>query len=184
MPLVVTCSDGEDRPGVTAKSDCLCCWPRLDRPSIGRVLVQRIMNAILLVIADVITDQTAEVFFIQRDDMVKELASTASYPSFGRSVCGTAEMGSGQRSRRANGGQCPWPVEVGEQPGTCHCAAQCLLRLARDSEIDWRPIAQPADPPGTDPYAGWCNRESGRPPTYVYCRVARLEAVATQPPGC
>ena len=44
------------------------------------------MNAILLVIAGVIADQTAEVFFIQRDDMVKEFASTASYPSFGGSV--------------------------------------------------------------------------------------------------
>ena len=45
--------------------------------------------------------------------------------------------------------------------------AQCLLRFARDTEIDWRPIAQPAEPPGTDPYTGWCDRESGRPPTYV-----------------
>jgi len=28
-------------------------------------------------------------------------------------------------------------------------------------------IAQPAEPPYTDPYVRWCNRESGRPPTYV-----------------
>jgi hypothetical protein len=30
----------------------------------------------------------------------------------------TAEPGSGQRSRRANGGQRPWPVEAGEQSGS------------------------------------------------------------------
>ena len=27
--------------------------------------------------------------------------------------------------------------------------------------------AQPAEPPCTDPYARWCDRERGRPPTYV-----------------
>jgi RNA-directed DNA polymerase len=31
-------------------------------------------------------------------------------------------------------------------------------------------IAQPAEPPYTDPYVRWCDRESGRPLTYVYCR--------------
>jgi hypothetical protein len=35
------------------------------------------------------------------------------------------------------------------------------------SEIDGRSIAQPAEPPVTDPYAEWCDGESGRPPTYV-----------------
>ena len=47
------------------------------------------------------------------------------------------------------------------------CAAQCLLRLAWDSEIDCRLIAQPAEPPYADPHVRWCDRESGRPPTYV-----------------
>jgi len=48
------------------------------------------------------------------------------------------------------------------------------FRLARDSEIDWRPIAQPAEPPYTDRYVRWCDRESGRPPTYVYLRRATI----------
>src|SRR6516165_9843864 len=62
--------------------------------------------------------------------------------------------------------------EASELAGTSSCAAQCLLRLAWDSKIDWRSIAQPTEPPGTDPYAGWCDRESGRPPTYVnVCRA-------------
>jgi hypothetical protein len=67
----------------------------------------------------------------------------------------------------------------GEQPGTCVCAAQCLLRLARDSEIDCRPIAQPAEPPGTDPYAGRCDRESWRRPTYVDSGLRRAAASRT-----
>src|SRR5215472_4105380 len=86
-----------------------------------------------------------------------------------------AEAGCGQRLSRARGGQRSRLVEAGGLAGAFVRAAQCLLRLAWDSEIDWRPIAEPAEPPGTDPYAGWCNRESGRPPTYVdlgviFCR--------------
>ena len=37
-----------------------------------------------------------------------------------------------------------------------HC--QCLLRLARDSEIDGSLIAQPAEPPDADPHVRWCGR--------------------------
>ena len=68
------------------------------------------------------------------------------------------KRGVGKRSRRANGGQRSRSVEAGEQPGTGVCAAQCLLRLAWDSEIDWRPIAQPAEPPYADPHVRWCGR--------------------------
>jgi hypothetical protein len=45
-------------------------WLSLDRASIGRVFAQRVVNAILMVIAHVVADQTAKVFFIHRDDMV------------------------------------------------------------------------------------------------------------------
>jgi len=62
------------------------------------------------------------------------------------------KRGVDRKSRRQNGGQRSWPVAAGGIAGTSFRAAQCLLRLARDSEIDWRPIAQPAEPPGTDPY--------------------------------
>ena len=78
-----------------------------------------------------------------------------------------AKTGSGTGSRRTNGGQRSRPVAAGEQPRACLCAAQCLLRLARDSAIHWRPIAQPAEPPDADPHIRWCDKESGRPPTYV-----------------
>ena len=62
-------------------------WSWLDRASIGRVFVQRVVNAILLVIAHVVADQTAKVFFVHWDDMVEDLTAAASNPSFGGSVC-------------------------------------------------------------------------------------------------
>ena len=71
----------------------------------------------------------------------------------------TAETGCGQRSGRANGGQRSRSVAAGGLARRLqYRAAQCLLRLARDSEIDWRPIAQPAEPPDADPHVRWCGR--------------------------
>src|SRR5215469_5893896 len=61
-------------------------WFSLDRSSMGRVFAQRVVNAILLVIAHVLPDKTAKMFFIHWDDMVENLAAAASNPSFGGSV--------------------------------------------------------------------------------------------------
>src|SRR5690242_5431637 len=61
----------------------------LDRTPIGRVFAQGVVNAILVVIAHVVADQTAKVLFIHRDDMVEDLAAAASDPSFGDSVLAT-----------------------------------------------------------------------------------------------
>jgi len=61
-------------------------WLWFDQASIGRVFAQRVVNAIFLVIAHVVADQTAKVFFIHRDDMVEGLAPAASDPSFSDSV--------------------------------------------------------------------------------------------------
>jgi len=59
---------------------------RLDRTSVGCVFAQGIVNAVVLVIANVLADDATKVFFIQRDDVVEDLAAAASNPSFGRSV--------------------------------------------------------------------------------------------------
>jgi hypothetical protein len=61
-------------------------WSWLDRASIGLVFAQRIVDAILLVIAHVVMDQTAKVFFVHRDNVVEDLTAAASNPSFGGSV--------------------------------------------------------------------------------------------------
>jgi hypothetical protein len=58
----------------------------LDRTSTGRVFVQRVVDAVLVVIADVLADNAAKVFFVHWDDVVEDLAPAASNPSFGRSV--------------------------------------------------------------------------------------------------
>jgi hypothetical protein len=55
-----------------------CPW--LDRTSAGRVFAQRVVDAVLLVIADVLADDAAQVFFIDRNDIVEDLAATASNP--------------------------------------------------------------------------------------------------------
>src|SRR5438552_13171442 len=85
----------------------------------------------------------------------------------------TATPGSGQRPGRANGRECSWSVAAGAVPCAGHRTAQCLFRLARDSEIDWRFLAHSAEPPYTDPYVRWCDRESWRQPTYVYYAAPR-----------
>ena len=48
----------------------------------GRVFAQRVVNTVLLVIAGVIADDAPKVCFIQRDDVVEDLAAAASNPSF------------------------------------------------------------------------------------------------------
>lgn len=74
--------------------------------------------------------------------------------------CRVAPTGCGQGSRCENSGQRSWSVAAGRLAGTPSCAAHCLLRLARDSEINGWPIAQPAEPPDADPHVRWCDRES------------------------
>jgi hypothetical protein len=58
----------------------------LDRTSAGSIFVQGVVNAVLLVIAGVFANDATKVFFVQRDDVVEDLAAAASNPSFGRSV--------------------------------------------------------------------------------------------------
>ena len=59
---------------------------RLDRTSVGCVFAQGVVNAIILVITNILADDATKVFFMERDDVVEDLAAAASNPSFGRSV--------------------------------------------------------------------------------------------------
>ena len=47
-----------------------------------RVLLQRIVSAILVVIAHVITNEPSQVLFVQRDHLVEDLAATTAHPAF------------------------------------------------------------------------------------------------------
>jgi len=55
---------------------------RLHRAAARRVLLQGIVDAILVVIAYVITNEPAQVLFVQRDHVVKDLAATTAHPAF------------------------------------------------------------------------------------------------------
>src|SRR4051812_22871414 len=61
-----------------------CHW--LDRTSAGCVFSQRVVDAVLLVIADVLADDAPQVFFIDRNNIVEDIAAAASNPPFGGSV--------------------------------------------------------------------------------------------------
>ena len=63
----------------------------------------------------------------------------------------TPQAGCWEGSRRSNGWKFPRSVEDRGFTGTPYCTAQCLLRLARDSEVDGDPMTQPAEPPDADP---------------------------------
>ena len=49
--------------------------------SIRRVLVERVMNAVFVVIVHVIADQPPQMFFVQRYDVVENLMAAASDPA-------------------------------------------------------------------------------------------------------
>ena len=58
----------------------------LDWAAIRSILFEGIVDAVLVVIVHVVMDQPAEMFFIQRDDMVEDLAAATSHPAFGDTV--------------------------------------------------------------------------------------------------
>ena len=65
---------------------CLSRWLWLDRPTGGRVFAETIVKAIFVVVIHIITDQPAEMRFIQRDDVVEDLSPATSHPSFRDSI--------------------------------------------------------------------------------------------------
>ena len=62
------------------------CRPFLDRAPARRVLFQGIVNAVLVVVVHVIANQPPEMLFVQRDDMIENLAAGTSGPSFSDSI--------------------------------------------------------------------------------------------------
>ena len=56
----------------------------------------------------------------------------------------------------------------GEAPGGSREGTEMSVAVCAP-ESPAEETAQPAEPPCTDPYARWCDRESLRRPTYVDC---------------
>src|SRR5947209_17405092 len=62
------------------------CRLRLDRSTVWRVLPQGIVNAILMVVGHVCSNQPVEMAFVQRDDVVEQLAPAAAHPALREAV--------------------------------------------------------------------------------------------------
>src|SRR5438445_134698 len=55
-------------------------------PSVRCVLIEGIVNPVVVVVVHVIANEPPQMFFVQRDDMVEDLAAAASYPALRNSV--------------------------------------------------------------------------------------------------
>ena len=80
-------------------------WVRHDRiassggSSAGRCLLRKAkMRAVLLVVADVFREQPFQMAFIERDDMIQQVAAAASNPSLGDPILPGAFKGSANRT--------------------------------------------------------------------------------------
>ena len=51
-------------------------------PPMRRVLIEGIVNSVVVIVADVVANEPLEMPFVQRDDMIENLASAASHPAF------------------------------------------------------------------------------------------------------
>ena len=58
----------------------------LDWPSIRRIFCQRIVDAVLMAVAGVLTHEPAEVLLVQRDDVVEDLSTATSHKALGDAV--------------------------------------------------------------------------------------------------
>ena len=67
----------------------------------------------------------------------------------------------------------------GETPGTSREGTEMPVAVCAP-ESPAEETAQPAEPPCTDPYARWCDRESLRRPTYVDFKGIREEEIMTR----
>src|SRR5205807_1707243 len=94
--------------------------------------------------------------------------SLGSVAASGRSVAAVANTApsprgtDGARGIPATGGQHRWqrqrPLASRPIQGPLHWALQCPLPIARTPLAGRGALAQPLEPPCTDPYARWCGR--------------------------
>jgi hypothetical protein len=61
-------------------------WLWLDSPSVRRILFQRIVKAIFLMVVHIIAHDPAQMLLVQCDDVVKDLAPATSDPALGNAI--------------------------------------------------------------------------------------------------
>ena len=71
----------------------------LDDPTAGCALIQRYVGSVLVIIRQIFTSKPSKVVFVQRDDVIQQLAASTADPSFGDSILARAPQ---TRSYRFN----------------------------------------------------------------------------------
>ena len=67
-----------------------------NRTVVRRVFTQSVVSPVFMVIADVVTDQSAQVDRIEHDHVIQQISATAPHPTFGNPVLPRAEKGSSE----------------------------------------------------------------------------------------
>ena len=63
--------------------DLVRSWLRLYLPPVLRVLFERVVNAVFMMIVHVVADEPAKVRLIQRNHVIEDLAAATSDPALG-----------------------------------------------------------------------------------------------------
>ena len=60
----------------------LCALPSLHSSGFGRILVQSIVNAVLMIIADILVNQPSQVNLVEDDYLVQQFPAAGPDPAF------------------------------------------------------------------------------------------------------
>jgi hypothetical protein len=109
----------------------------LYRSALRRVFVQGVVDAVLMIAADVITNQPAQVTFIEHDYLVQQFPAVAADPAIRDSILpGTPKGGSDQLAAQVFKHLCcfsdVFAVTVKEQIARCGISRESLSNLLRD----------------------------------------------------
>src|SRR4030095_9661887 len=91
------------------------------------------MNAVLLVVVDILTDQPIEMGFVERDDVVEQLASTTAHPALRDAVL----------PRRPNA--CARRVQTGGRQKRDHVAVKRRVVVEQEEAmraVSWKDVTE------------------------------------------
>ena len=107
------------------------------RPEIRRSFPESKMRAVVMIVADVVSEQTLQMAFVNCDDVIQEFPAAAAYPTLRNSILPRAPQRSADRTRLQRSNSCGdlqpvlrIPVE-NEKPGS-RCERKRLSQLLDD----------------------------------------------------
>jgi hypothetical protein len=69
------------------------CLPSLHRPLLGGVFPQSLVSFIRMIVAEVFTNQPAQMSFVEDDHMVQQFSAATPHPTFGNPVLPRTPIG-------------------------------------------------------------------------------------------